>query len=60
MQFHTSGAIRSRTARGRLSMRKRILSPVIFAPSVFLTYTSRKWAENYGVIVIMNVSVTTP
>ncbi len=31
-----------------------------FAPSVFLIYTSRKWAENYGVIVIIDVSVTTP
>ncbi len=60
MQFHTSGAIKPRTARGRLSMRKRILSPVNFAPYVFLTYTSRKWAENSRVIVIMDVSVTTP
>ena len=28
--------------------------------NLFLIYTSRKWAENSGVIVIMDVSVTTP
>jgi hypothetical protein len=57
---YTSWAMRSRTANGRDNMRNRTLSHVNFAASVFFTDTYRKWAAYSGVIVIDDVSDTTP
>ena len=48
------------TAECKVPTLSSCIYPVNLAPSVFLIWISRKWAKNSGLIVIMDMLVTTP